>query len=65
MGEGFGYAVEQDAFKKGYEEQMIRSIISLTKTMNCSVKQTADALELPEKDRVFYYKSSILMEQKM
>ena len=51
MGEGFGYAVEQAAFKKGYEEQMIRSIISLTKTLDLSVKQAMDVLEISEEQQ--------------
>ena len=54
MGEGFGYAVEQAAFKKGYEEQMIRSIISLTKTLDLSVKQAMDVLEIPEEQQEHY-----------
>ena len=54
MGEGFGYAVEQAAFKKGYEEQMIRSIISLTKTLDLSVKQAMNALEIPEEQQEHY-----------
>ena len=62
MGEGFGYAVEQAAkqrgyengYKIGYEGQMIKSIITLTETMNWSVKQAMDALEISEDQQDYY-----------